>query len=162
MGSGQKIVLGITAFVALCWVAVLTAGAYAYHRYGVVHIDVSEGNGGDISVQVPGAFVHWGLAAIETVDWRGTVHPLARPFVATREREAARVLLEELAIAPDGVYIEILGDRRHHGDPEKATVAKKNGLLEIRVEDGDGTVRIQVPAALAERALQFAVGRAAI
>ena len=156
MSAAKRIVLGIAALGAACWLALLAAGIYAYQHYGLIQVDVSEGgHGSQVAVTVPGALIHWGMSAAEVVDFGLPRHRWLDRTARAHERELVRALVEELAAAPDGVYVQIDTDGEH------AYVAKRQGTVEIRVVDGDDRVRVAIPAALAERTLRFVARQAA-
>ena len=149
MSIGKKVALGVALTLAVAWLGLLAAGVWAYHSYGTLRVSVRE-HGDRMSFAVPGALVHWSMSAVEAN------HRLHRGFfsrgpLAPHHAELINALLEELSNCPDGVYVEV---ETANGDQVK--IAKRDGVLEIRADDGADSVRVSVPTALAKRALQFA------
>lgn len=149
MSAGRKVALAVFLGLGVAWLGLLAAGVWAYHRYGTLSVSVRD-HGDQLSFVVPGALVHWGMTAVEAN------HRLHRGFFSRgpldpRHAEIIQALLEELSACPDGVYVEV-----STADGDQVRIAKRDGVLEIRADEGDDSLLVSVPTTLAKRALRFA------
>lgn len=103
-----------------------------------LHIRVVEnnGNGENVSVNIPLSLVEALLPTIESNEFRG-----GRVLLPASEIEGVdlREILEALRDAPDADFVKV-----KDGD-ESVIVAKEQGFLVVRVDDRDERVRVRMP-----------------
>lgn len=136
MSPRARILLFVGVLTAFVVGATLAAYA-AWHREGIIEIDVSsvDGYGSEVHLEVPGALVPIALNMVPDVricndeDWSE-----ARKYMPM-VRDAWQALRE----GPDGVWVAV--DSRD----ERVRISKKDGYVHIDVLDADEHVMIRCP-----------------
>ena len=138
--AGVLLVAGTTA--AFATVAVL--------RDGCIEVEVHGDDGGDLSLTVPASLMRAALSFTPSVG--GTEMDAAMAEIRPHW-PLVRAACKQMAQLPDGVLVEV-----KQGDGGHVVVAKQDGDLVVRVQDGGERVRVRVPAAMLQDAVD-AVGR---
>jgi hypothetical protein len=129
----------ILAIVLVGIFAATTAAiAYTVHSLqngGTIGVEIKEGGGNHISVQVPAAFATVALSFMPDVCLEEVADEL-EPWWP-----AIHAAVEELSRLPDGVFVEV------DGPGETVEVGKRDGQLYVHVESGTELVNVTVPMA---------------
>lgn len=152
MSPRARLLLAVLAGVVLIVATTATFAAVAVMRDGNIEVEVRGDGGQDFSMTVPASLVRAALTFAPTM--HGTEIDAAMDEVRPHW-PLVRAACAQLRDIPDGVLVEV-----KEGDGGHVVVAKQDGDLVIRVQDGGGRVRVRVPAATLEDAVE-AVGRMA-
>jgi len=152
MSARARLFLAVLAGVVLIVATTATFAAVAVMRDGNIEVEVRGDGGQDFSMTVPASLVRAALTFAPTM--HGTELDAAMAEVRPHW-PLVRAACAQLAEIPDGVLVEV-----KEGDGGHVLVAKQDGDLVIRVQDAGGRVRVRVPAATLEDAVE-AVGRMA-
>lgn len=134
--SRRSLILALFAGIGVGTI-LLAAGAWWFLGAGSLRVQVSSPDAPNLRFSVPLAFVQAGVMAIPD-----------RVFAEVRDEIGDEIgnwepgferICDALVDAPDGVFVQVESDGEH------ITVSKKRGTFHIRVEDGEESVRVQVP-----------------
>ena len=152
MSGRARLLLTVLAGIVLVIGTTVTFAAVAVLKDGTIDVEVHDGDGTHFALAVPTSLMNAALSLA--------------PVVLDPELDAAmaemrphwRLVQEvsrQLAEMPDGVLVEVNGAQGEH-----VLVAKEDGDLVVRVQDGKDRVRVRVPASAVGDAVD-AVGRIA-
>ena len=152
MSARARLFLAVLAGVALVVGTTAAFATVAVIRDGNIEVEVQGNGAGDFSMTVPASLVRAALTFAPSVHGAEFEDAMAevRPHWPL-----VRAACAQLAKLPDGVLVEV-----KEGDGGHVVVAKQDGDLVVRVQDGGGRVRVRVPAQTLEDAVD-AVGRMA-
>jgi hypothetical protein len=152
MSGRARLFLAVLAGVVLVVGTTAAFATVAVMRDGNIEVDVRGEDGDNFSLTVPASLVRAALTFAPTVHGEqiDTAMAEVRPHWPL-----VRAACAQLAQLPDGVLVEV-----KEGDGGHVVVAKQDGDLVVRVQDGGGRVRVRVPASALEDAVD-AVGRMA-
>jgi hypothetical protein len=152
MSASARLLLAVVAGVVLVVGTTAAFATVAVIRDGNIEVEVQGDGQGSFSMTVPASLVRAALTFAPTV--RGTEFDAAMAEVRPHW-PLVRAACAQLAELPDGVLVEV-----KEGNGGHVVVAKQDGDLVVRVQDGGGRVRVRVPAATLQDAVD-AVGRMA-
>lgn len=136
----------ILAIVLVGIFATTTAAiAYTVHSFqtgGTIGVEVMEGGGNHISVQIPAAFASVALSFMPDDCLEEVVDEL-EPWWP-----AIHAAIEELSRLPDGVFVDV------DGPGETVEIGKRDGQLYVHVESGSELVNVTVPMATVRSVLR--------
>lgn len=134
MSSRSRLVLGLTLgalFLAATGTVAWTAAAFL--RGGRIAVQVREGGGAFVSVQVPAGIVPVALAVVPDSCLRKAAREIGPWWPAIHAAVAAIVEV------PDGLYLEI------EARDETVTVGKREGELFVHIAAGADRVDVTLP-----------------
>ena len=152
MSASGRLLLAVVAGVLLVIGTTAAFAAMVVIHDGSIEVEVHGDDGEDLSLTVPASLVRAALTFAPSV--HGTEMDAAMAEVRPHW-PLVRALAKEMEKLPDGVLVEVKG-----GDGGQVIVAKQDGDLVVRVQDGRERVRVRVPAATVQDAVD-AVGRMA-
>ena len=152
MSSRTRMLLAVLAGIVLVIGTSAAFATVAVIRDGSIEVEVQGADGGDLSLTVPASLVRAALTFAPTVHGGELDDALAEVRPHWPLVRAACAQLRDL---PDGVLVEV-----KEGDGGHVVVAKQDGDLVVQVQDGRERVRVRVPAATLQDAVD-AVGRMA-
>jgi hypothetical protein len=135
---GKVLLIAAVAVAALIVNTTLLAGIVVYRasRTGTAVVRVQEKRPGGANLLIP---VPVGLARVALNFVPREELPQLDPE-AERYLPVARRIAQELAVAPDGVLVEV------RSDDEKVRIVKRGGDLIVEVESPEEHVRVSLPA----------------
>ena len=154
MSPRTRLLLAVLAGVLLVVGTSAAFATVAVIRDGSIQVEVQGGDGRDLSLTVPASLVRAALTFAPSVHGADLDQAMAelRPHWPL-----VRAACTQLRDLPDGVLVEV-----KEGNGGHVVVAKQDGDVVVRVQDGSGSgsVRVRVPAATVQDAVD-AVGRMA-
>jgi len=142
---GKVLLIAVVAVAALIVNTTLLAGIVVYrasrNATAVVRVQEKHPGGANLWIPVPVGLARVALHFVPREDLP-QLDPEARRYLPV-----ARRIAQELAVAPDGVLVEV------RSDDEQVLIVKRGGDLVVEVESLDEHVRVSLPAAALDEIL---------